>query len=189
MKRLNNKGFTLVEIIAVMAIIVILLGIAIGTYTAIILDSQKSAFVAEAMVQVKGIRTFIESEDIDVEDDNTVYYFNYKLGVDSSESPFEKWENCYVVVTYNSESDKNTYYWTGLDKDKWGIKLHKEAKENFQIVKFMGFEIRIVKSIDYNVQVAELKDLQIGDSLDIRYIEKCPFLNASVIEIEKFRSK
>lgn len=127
MKRLNNKGFTLVEIIAVMAIIVILLGIAIGTYTAIILDSQKSAFVAEAMVQVKGIRTFIESEDIDVEDDNTVYYFNYKLGVDSSESPFEKWENCYVVVTYNSESDKNSYYWTGLDKDKWGIKLHKEA--------------------------------------------------------------
>lgn len=69
------------------------------------------------------------------------------------------------------------------------LKLHKEAKENFQIVKFMGFEIRIVKSIDYNVQVAELKDLQIGDSLDIRYIEKCPFLNASVIEIEKFRSK
>lgn len=69
------------------------------------------------------------------------------------------------------------------------LKLHKEAKENFQIVKFMGFEIRIVESIDYNVQVAELKDLQIGDSLDIRYIEKCPFLNASVIEIEKFRSK
>lgn len=69
------------------------------------------------------------------------------------------------------------------------LKLHKEAKENFQIVKFMGFEIRIVESIDYNVQVAELKDLQIGDSLDIRYIEKCPFINASVIEIEKFRSK
>ena len=69
------------------------------------------------------------------------------------------------------------------------LKLHKEAKVNFQIVKFMGFEIKIAESIDYNVQVAELKDLQIGDSLDIRYIEKCPFLNASVIEIEKFRSK
>lgn len=65
----------------------------------------------------------------------------------------------------------------------------KEVKENFQIVKFIGFEIRIVESIDFDVQVAELKDLQIGDSLDIRYIEKCPFLNASVIEIEKFRSK
>lgn len=69
------------------------------------------------------------------------------------------------------------------------LKLHKEAKENFQIVKFIGFEIRIVESINYDVQIAELKDLQIGDSLDIRYIEKCPFLNASVIEIEKFRSK
>jgi hypothetical protein len=31
------------------------------------------------------------------------------------------------------------------------------------------------------------KNLQIGDSLDILYIEKCPFLNASVIEIEKYR--
>ncbi len=127
MKKLNNKGFTLVEIVAVMAILVILLGLAIGAYTSIILDSQKSAFVAEAMVHVKGIRTFIESEDIDVEDDNTVYYFNYKLGVDHSESPFEQWENCYVAVTYNPENEVNTYYWTGLDKDKWGIKLHKEA--------------------------------------------------------------
>ena len=127
MKKLNNKGFTLVEIIAVMAILVILLGIAIGSYTAIILDSQKSAFVAEAMVQVKGIRNFIETEDIYVEDDNTVYYFNYRLGVESSESPFEQWEDCYVVVTYNPESEKNSFYWTGLDKDKWGIKLHKEA--------------------------------------------------------------
>lgn len=69
------------------------------------------------------------------------------------------------------------------------LKLHKEAKENFQIVKFIGFEIRIVESIDFDVQIAELKDLQIGDSLDIMYIEKCPFINASVIEIEKFRSK
>ncbi len=69
------------------------------------------------------------------------------------------------------------------------LRLREDAKENFQIVKFIGFEIRIVESIDYDVQVAELKDLQIGDSLDIRYIEKCPFLNASVIEIEKFRSK
>ena len=127
MKKLNNKGFTLVEIIAVMAILVILLGIAIGSYTAIILDSQKSAFVAEAMVQVKGIRNFIETEDIYVEDDNTVYYFNYRLGVESSESPFEQWEDCYVVVTYNPESEKNSFYWTGLDKDKWGIKLHKEV--------------------------------------------------------------
>lgn len=126
MKKINNKGFTLVELLAAMAIMSILLGLAIGTYTAIVLDSQKSAFVAEAMVHVKGIRHFIENEDIDIEDDNTVYYFNYRLGVDNSVSPFEEWEDCYVVVTYNPESDKNTYYWTGLDKDKWGIKLHKE---------------------------------------------------------------
>lgn len=127
MKKLNNKGFTIAEIVAVMAILVILLGLAIAGYTRIILDSQKATFVAEAMVQVKGIRAFIESEDIDVEDENTVYYFNYRLGTDASESPFEEWQDCYVVVTYNAESEKNTYYWTGLDKDNWGIKLHKEA--------------------------------------------------------------
>lgn len=69
------------------------------------------------------------------------------------------------------------------------LRLREDAKQNYQTVELIGFEIRIVESIDFNVQVAELKDLQIGDSLDIRYIEKCPFLNASVIEIEKFRSK
>lgn len=69
------------------------------------------------------------------------------------------------------------------------LRLREDAKQNYQTVELIGFEIRIVESIDFDVQVAELKDLQIGDSLDIRYIEKCPFLNASVIEIEKFRSK
>ena len=127
MRKLNRKGFTLIELLAVMAILTILIGLAIAGYTRIILDSQKSAFVAEAMVHVKGVRAFIESEDIDIEDDNTVYYFNYKLGVDSSESPFEQWQDCYVVVTYNPDSDKNTFYWTGLDNDYWGIKLQKEA--------------------------------------------------------------
>ncbi len=129
MKKLNNKGFTLVELIAVMAIMLILLGLAIGTYTAMILDSQKSAFVAEAMVQVKGVRAFIESEDIDIEDENTVYYFHYLLGVDQSVSPFGEWEDCYVAVTYDAASDKNTYYWSGLDSEKWGIKLIKEASD------------------------------------------------------------
>ena len=79
MRKLNRKGFTLIELLAVMAILTILIGLAIAGYTRIILDSQKSAFVAEAMVHVKGVRAFIESEDIDIEDDNTVYYFNYKL--------------------------------------------------------------------------------------------------------------
>jgi hypothetical protein len=69
------------------------------------------------------------------------------------------------------------------------LRLREDAKQNYQTVELIGSEIRIVESIDFDVQDAELKDLQIGDSLDIRYIEKCPFLNASVIEIEKFRSK
>lgn len=128
MKKLNNKGFTLAEILAVMVILIVLLGMATAGYTKITLESQKSAFVEEAKVQVKGVRLFIESEDIEIEDEDTVYYFNYRLGVDSSESPFEQWEDCYVVVTYDSSSEKNTYYWTGLDKDNWGIKLDKEAE-------------------------------------------------------------
>lgn len=129
MKKLNNKGFSLAELLAVMAILIILMGLAIAATTKIIFDSQKTAYLAEVMVHQKGIRSFIESEEIDVEDENTVYYFNYRLGVDSSESPFDKWEDCYVVVTYSEETGKNSYYWTGLDKEKWGIKLHKEVGE------------------------------------------------------------
>lgn len=128
-KKLNNKGFTLIEILAIMAILVILLGIAASVYTKIILDSSKDAFLAEATAQTQGIKQFIESEGVDVENDNTVYYFDCRIGVEKTKSPFEDWEGCYVVVTYNEESEKNTYYWTALDLDGWGVRLSKQVTE------------------------------------------------------------
>ena len=63
MKKLNNKGFSLAELLAVMAILIILLGIAIASYTRVILDASKDAFIAEANTHAKGIKQFIESED------------------------------------------------------------------------------------------------------------------------------
>ena len=125
MKKLDNRGFTLIEIVATTVILAIVMGVAIASYTNIVLESKREAFIAEANVHVRGIKQYIESEGIDVEDDNAVYYFDYKLVVDSSKSPFGEWKECYVVVTYDAESEKNTYYWTGLDKAGWGIKLQK----------------------------------------------------------------
>ena len=129
MKKLNNKGFTLIEILAIMAILVILLGIAASVYTKIVLDSSKDAFLAEATVQTQGIKQFIESEGVDVENDNTVYYFDCRIGVERTKSPFEEWDGCYVVVTYNESNQKNTYYWTALDLDGWGVELSKQVTE------------------------------------------------------------
>lgn len=126
MKKLNNKGYSLTELLAIMSILLILLGAAIGAYTKIIVDSSKQLFVAEAVSQMEGIKILIESEGIDVEDSDTVYYFDYRLAVDKSESPFEEWDDCYVVVTYDDYSEKNTYYWTALDADGWGVRLGKE---------------------------------------------------------------
>lgn len=126
MKKLNNKGFSLAELLAVMAILIILLGIAIASYTRVILDASKDAFIAEANTHAQGIKQFIESEDIDVEDGNTTYYFDCSLAVDHTASPFEEWDQCYVVVIYDEASEKNSYYWTALDIDGWGVKLEKE---------------------------------------------------------------
>ena len=126
MKKLNNKGFTLAELLAVMAILIILLGIAIASYTRVILDASKDAFIAEANTHAQGIKQFIESEDIDVEDGEVTYYFDCKLGVNHTESPFEEWDQCYIVVIYDEASEKNSYYWTALDIDGWGVKLEKE---------------------------------------------------------------
>ena len=129
MKKLNNKGYTLVELLAIMAIMVIILGLSVAGYTKVILDSSKDAFIAEAVVHMQGIKQLIEVDGIDVEDEDTVYYFNYKLGVDYSKSPFEEWEDCYVVVTYDEDSQKNSYYWTAIDKDGWGVKLGKKITD------------------------------------------------------------
>ena len=129
MKKMNNKGFTLIEILGAIAILAILMGISISAISRVVNKSRKEVYVDMVRIQKKSMENLIASEKYYVYDENTVYYFDYHLINDEEalKSPFADWESAYVVVTCTG--DQLTYYWTGIDKAGWKINLRKPVTE------------------------------------------------------------
>ena len=125
----DNKGFTFVEILASIVILGILLGLGITVTTRILDDSRKKIYLAAVNAQVEGIKLLIESEEYDVYDENTTYYFDYSVlkETDDIKSPYGDWKQAYVVVTYTN--DKLNFYWTGIDVAGWRIDLGKKVEK------------------------------------------------------------
>lgn len=131
MKKISNRGFSLVELLAVIVILGIFAGIAIAGVSRVIENSRKDAYLDIVIQHKQNIEKLINSDEYYVFDTNTVYYFDYRLGLDDPDkddsSPFAKWINCYVVVTYDGKA--NHFYWVGIDKAGWRIDLKKEVSK------------------------------------------------------------
>lgn len=127
--RLNNKGFSYVELLAVMAILIILMSVGILVISRTIVRSRKKAYLMDIYNQKRTVEAAINSDKIYVFDTETVYYFDYRKyaeGEQLGESPFGDWVDCYVVVTFDGKT--NHFFWTGLDDEGWKVDLRKEVK-------------------------------------------------------------
>lgn len=125
----NIKGFTFIEMLGVITILGIIIGVSFITISKVVDNSRKEIYLASVKTQVEGIKILIESEEYDVYDDNTTYYFDYNLlkQTDDIRSPYGDWVNAYIVVTYTN--DKLNYYWTGIDSAGWRIDLRKQVQK------------------------------------------------------------
>ena len=65
-KRLNNKGFTLVELLAVIVVLAIVMGIAAVAITNVLDSTRKNAFVASARSYIAGAKTLVNADQVDV---------------------------------------------------------------------------------------------------------------------------
>lgn len=62
MKKLNNKGFTLVELLAVIVVLAIVMGLAVVGISSVLDNTRKSAFAADAKSFIQGARSLVASD-------------------------------------------------------------------------------------------------------------------------------
>ena len=61
----NKKGFTLVELLAVIVVLAIVMGIAAVAITNVLDSTRKNAFVADAKQYIEGAKSIVEAELVD----------------------------------------------------------------------------------------------------------------------------
>ena len=122
----NNKGFTLMEILAVIVILGIIMVIAIPAISQNILDSRKSSYVTSVRKFIDAAREEVSTFNYKANNVNTAYYIPTKcLQTENGDSsPFGDFLESYVVVVYNSNGIYD-YYYTGRDETNHGFELTK----------------------------------------------------------------
>ena len=79
MRKQNRKGFTIIELVIVIAVIAILAGVLIPTFASVVKKADDSAILQE----VTAARTIILSEENGQMDKEKTYYFIYKDATDA----------------------------------------------------------------------------------------------------------
>lgn len=117
----DKRGFTLVELLAVIIILAILMLVAIPSVSNYIVNSRKEAYIQSAKQVVTGVVNLVNANKFDLYDQDTTYYIPAscaKLESGGQSSFGGKWEKNYVVVTFTGEDFD--YYYTALDSTKTG---------------------------------------------------------------------
>jgi prepilin-type N-terminal cleavage/methylation domain-containing protein len=120
----KNKGFTLIEIIAVIIILGIIMIIAIPNISSYIASSKKDTYIVSLNRFIEGARELVETKkDVQISSKDVTYYIPKEcIPVDKdTNSPYGAWLNLYVVVTFDGL--KHHYYITARDEANYGVDL------------------------------------------------------------------
>ena len=113
----NNKGFTLIEVLAVIVLLGIIMSVAIVAISGYVEESKLKAYVNIAKEYIDIASIEIAKNEIVARDKNTVYYIhidNLEAESDLSKSPFGDWIDAYVVVVIDPDTGDYNYYWTSV---------------------------------------------------------------------------
>lgn len=121
-KKINNKAFTLIELIAVIIILGILMIIAIPSVTKYISDSRKATYVQTAKNIANGAKIMVNEGKFSMLDTNVTYYIDASCisTENGSKSPYGEFDPAYVVVIFNGRT--HVYFWTSRDTTGQGVK-------------------------------------------------------------------
>ena len=101
----NNKGFTLVETIAVIIILGVVLSIAVPSITNVVKSTNKNRMISDAETFISEVKEYVESDTIGNTSD-TYTLKDIKGKTKLSKSPYgeEYEENSYVKIDDNNNS-------------------------------------------------------------------------------------
>lgn len=138
MKKLNNKGFTLIEVLAVVAIIAILGLIAVPSVLNTINTSKKAAYdILVDEIKVAGKQLFEETENMQGVEGFAIYEYD-RIGATPTEitiiKPAEENRNPYITI--NLQTLVGNGYLTGTNNNEFAsnnnskIILNPKTKED-----------------------------------------------------------
>ena len=133
MKKINNKGFTMYELLAVILIMSILFVATIPVFSTIVTNSKRTVYADVALTYIRNAKAKIASKDIEkVYYENATYYIDIKYLTDEANapsSPFGEWVEAYVIYTID-EKGNTKFYFLSLDEQGWMIKRKEEKNIN-----------------------------------------------------------
>lgn len=99
----NNKGFTLVETIAVIIILGIVLSIAVPSITNVVKSTNKNRMISDAETFISEVKEYVESDTIgNTPNDNKYKLVNIKSKLSKSPYGKEYKEDSYVQIVNNN---------------------------------------------------------------------------------------
>mgnify|MGYP003397286813 CR=1 FL=1 len=131
MKKMNKKGFTLVELLAVIVILGLLMAIAIPSVTKYITQSRKKTLISSIDSYVTGVTTAVNDNQFGALSNESVCYYVPVSNEDDDScvtlekggtDPFGNWLEAYVIVNYDSSKYSYDYWFTFIDDGGYGMK-------------------------------------------------------------------
>ena len=168
---MKNKGFTLIEILAVVIILGVIAMITIPSVSKYINDSRKEAYIATARKYLEGSLFAIKKNKFDMSDKTSTYYISYRcISLEKGgNSPYGEWEDAYVVMGYNDECNDYEVYWTSLDSKGHGVEL---TLFNRLSVNSIVTSLKKVEVKNLPGKTGKIKILDINDNGKCSVIEK-----------------
>ena len=142
----NNKGFTLVELLAVIVILGLLMAIAIPSVTKYIIESRKKIVAASVHSYITAVMTEVNDGEYLFSDGSTVFAIPIEcISLEKGgENPFGNWMQAndnywaYVLVQYDAENYNYIYGFSF--KDDAGYGLYPTSSDEFD--SSSGYQIK-----------------------------------------------
>ena len=152
MKKMNSKGFTMIELLAVITIMGVLLLIATPMISNIVMDSRRTAYADIALSYIRSAKFKIVNKEIEKAfDEDTTYYIDVRYLEESgvvAPSPFGDWVEAYVIYIIDKKGIPS-YYFVSLDEEGWMINRVEESKINKSaVVRNQMYESVDIENID-----------------------------------------